>query len=80
MFIEEADGTCREQWLDYEWKHSFCEGCFQIGHHTENCAKAPQVTQRQQPTDAKDNMVKNGTQQRQVKAVRQQNRKQPATQ
>lgn len=39
MFIEEADGTYKEQCLEYEWKPSFCEGYFQIGQHTDNCTK-----------------------------------------
>lgn len=75
MFIEETDGTYREQWLGYEWKPHFCEGYFQIGQHTENCAKAPHVIQKQQPHEDRGNLVKKDTQQRQGKAMRQQHRK-----
>lgn len=41
MLIKEADGTYREQVLDYECKPSFCERCFQIGKHDAKCEKAP---------------------------------------
>ncbi|XP_070055462.1 uncharacterized protein [Nicotiana tomentosiformis] len=58
LLIEESESKYREQALDYEWKPSFCEGCFQIGQHANNCEKVLSVMQQKQTNEHKDSMEK----------------------
>ncbi|XP_070021895.1 uncharacterized protein [Nicotiana sylvestris] len=58
LLIEDANGKYREQALDYEWKPSFCEECFQTGKHDENCVKALTMRQQKQTNANNSNMEK----------------------
>lgn len=51
LTIEEPNGKCLFQEIEYEWKPSYCQDCLQIGKHKDTCKK----TKTDVPAQAKPN-------------------------